>query len=114
MYHARVELRGELNFNDHYGAAFGGALRIGSITRVTFVNNSASQFGGAMAVQNYRDAIDTTLILNNHCFIQYSIGCDNKNNPFKWTVSSLLKICWHNHTLCSQYSIQQSNCKLQT
>ena len=82
-------------------------------TRVTFVNNSASQFGGAMAVQNYRDANDTTLILNNHCFIQYNIGCDNENNPFKWTVSSSLKICWHNHTLCLQYSIQQSNCKLQ-
>ena len=39
MYHARVELRGELNFNDHYGAAFGGALRIGSLTLVNSLYN---------------------------------------------------------------------------
>ena len=37
MYHARVDFRGELSFNDHYGAAFGGALRIGALSLVTSV-----------------------------------------------------------------------------
>ena len=78
-------------------------------TRMTFVNNSASQFGGAIAVQNYRDANDITLILNNNCFVQYNIGCENDNNPFEWTVSiKLQSYVMHMHhqldmQLCSQF-----------
>jgi len=34
MYHSRVDIKGEVRFYDHYGAAFGGALRVGEQTLV--------------------------------------------------------------------------------
>ena len=53
---------------------------------ITFFNNTASQFGGAVAVENYRAANDTTLVLLNNCFVQYNIGSTEEYNPNKWTV----------------------------
>ena len=53
---------------------------------ITFSDNTASQFGGAIAVENYRSANDTTLILLNNCFIQYNIGSTEEYDPDKWTV----------------------------
>ena len=53
---------------------------------VKFCYNTASQFGGAIAVENYRAANDTTLVLLNNCFIQYNIGSTEEYDPYKWTV----------------------------
>ena len=55
-------------------------------TTVTFSYNTASQFGGAIAIENYRAANDTTLVLLNNCFIQYNIGSTEESNPYTWTV----------------------------
>ena len=55
-------------------------------TLLIFVNNNASEFGGAFAVENYRAAKDTTLILNNLCFIQYNVGSEHEYEPINWKV----------------------------
>lgn len=57
-------------------------------TSLMFVRNSASVFGGAFAVDNLRIANDTTLILNNLCFIQYNIGGEHEYELSNWKVSS--------------------------
>ena len=59
---------------------------------ITFSDNTASQFGGAVAVENYRSANDTTLVLLNNCFIQYNIGGTEEYDLSKWTVRNLLAI----------------------
>ena len=56
-------------------------------TTLEFVNNSASGFGGAVAVDNFRGVNDTTLVLNNMCFIQYNIGSKDEYEPSNWNVS---------------------------
>ena len=56
-------------------------------TTLEFVNNSASDFGGAIGVDNFRGGNDTTLILNNMCFIQYNIGSKYEYEPNNWNVS---------------------------
>lgn len=53
-----------------------------------FVGNSALVFGGAFAVENFRVVNDTTLILNDLCFIQYNIGGEHEHEPSNWKVSS--------------------------
>lgn len=55
--------------------------------KLEFVNNSASGFGGAIGVDNFRGTNDTTLILSNMCFIQYNIGREYEYEPTKWNVS---------------------------
>ena len=66
-------------------------------TTLEFMNNSASDFGGGLAVDNFLGVNDTTLILNNFCFIQYNIGGRYEHIPDKWNVSNLLaspcKVC---------------------
>ena len=57
-------------------------------TELKFVNNSASQFGGAIAAQNFGGNNDVTLVLNNFCFIQYDIGGTHEYEPDKWKASS--------------------------
>ena len=57
-------------------------------TSLMFVGNSALVFGGAFAVENFRVVNDTTLILNNLCFIQYNIGGEHEHEPSNWKVSS--------------------------
>jgi len=52
---------------------------------LTFVNNSASRFGGAIGVENVRGS-DVTVILSNFCFIQYNIGGENEYDPRYWMV----------------------------
>ena len=59
-------------------------------TTLEFMNNSASDFGGGLAVDNFLDVNDTTLILNNFCFIQYNIGGRYEYEPDKWNVSNVL------------------------
>lgn len=56
-------------------------------TTLRFINNSASDFGGGIAVNNFDGGNDTTLILNNFCFIQYNIGGKNEHELNKWNVS---------------------------
>ena len=56
-------------------------------TTLEFINNSASEFGGAVAVDNFKGGNDITLILNNMCFIQYNIGSEYEYDPNKWNVS---------------------------
>ena len=56
-------------------------------TTLEFINNSASEFGGAIAVDNFKGGNDITLILNNMCFIQYNIGSEYEYDPNKWNVS---------------------------
>ena len=59
-------------------------------TALTFINNSATDFGGGLAVDSFLDRNDTTLILNNFCFIQYNIGGMYEYEPNKWNVSNLV------------------------
>lgn len=61
-------------------------------TTLEFVNNSASDFGGAIAVDNFRGGNDTTLLKSNTCFIQYNIGSEDEYKPNKWNVSGTM-IC---------------------
>ena len=61
-------------------------------TELMFVNNTASQFGGAIAAENFRGGNDTALILNNFCFIQYDIGGEHEYKPDNWKVKYLLCI----------------------
>ena len=56
-------------------------------TILEFVNNSALDFGGAIAIDNVRGENDITLILNNMCFIQYNIGGEFEYDPNNWNVS---------------------------
>ena len=58
-------------------------------TSFTFTRNTASEFGGAFGVENFRAGNDTTLVLNNLCFIQYNIGGEHEHEPDEWKVSSL-------------------------
>jgi len=55
--------------------------------KLMFTHNTASQLGGAIAIENFRGGNHTTLILNNNCFIQYNIGCKNEHQPSRWNVS---------------------------
>lgn len=59
-------------------------------TILEFVNNSASDFGGGLAVDNFLGGNDTTLVLNNYCFIQYNIGGQYEYEQSNWNVSSFL------------------------
>ena len=52
-----------------------------------FVDNSASSFGGAVGVDDFRGGSDVTSILTNMCFIQYNIGREYEYDPSKWNVS---------------------------
>ena len=65
-------------------------------TQLKFVNNSASQFGGAIAAQNFGGNNDVTLVLNNFCFIQYNIGGKHEYEPDNWKASS------YNSIVCIQ------------
>ena len=56
-------------------------------TTLKFVSNNASQFGGAIAAQNFGGSNDVTLVLNNFCFIQYNIGGEHEYEPDYWKVS---------------------------
>ena len=56
-------------------------------TTLEFVNNSASGFGGAIGVDNFRNGNDATLILTDMCFIQYNIGSKYEYEPTQWNVS---------------------------
>ena len=56
-------------------------------TTLEFVNNSALGFGGAIGIDNARGGYDTTLILNNMCFIQYNIGGEYEYESNNWNVS---------------------------
>ena len=56
-------------------------------TSLKFIGNSAAEFGGAFAVENYRAGNDTTLVLNHLCFIQYNIGSEHEYEPNNWKVS---------------------------
>ena len=56
-------------------------------TVLEFVNNSASDFGGGIAIDNFRGGNDITLVLNNVCFIQYNIGSEHEYEPQNWNVS---------------------------
>ena len=58
-------------------------------TTLEFINNSASEVGGGLAVDNFLGVNDTTLILNNFCFIQYDIGGIYEYKPDNWNVSNL-------------------------
>ena len=64
-------------------------------TEMIFINNTASQFGGAIAAENFRAGNDTALILNNFCFIQYDIGGEHEYKPDNWKVKYLLCTCVH-------------------
>ena len=55
--------------------------------KLKFVNNNASQFGGAIAAQNFGGNNDVTLILNHFCFIQYNIGGEDECDPDHWKVN---------------------------
>ena len=59
-------------------------------TTLEFINNSATDFGGGIAVNNFFGENDTTLVLNNFCFIQYDIGGTYEYKPDNWSVSNLL------------------------
>ncbi|XP_065897681.1 uncharacterized protein [Dysidea avara] len=91
MNHARITINGTMLFQENYGATIGGAMRIGEVTllhvmpdaHLTFINNSASQLGGAIGVENVRGS-DVTVILSNFCFIQYNIGGENEYDPKHW------------------------------
>jgi len=56
-------------------------------TTLEFINNSASDFGGGLAVDNYQAGDDPTVILNNFCFIQYNVGGKHEHEPSNWDVS---------------------------
>jgi len=58
-------------------------------TTLEFINNSASDFGGGLAVDNFQSGNDTTSILNNFCFIQYNIGREYEYEPNNWNVSCM-------------------------
>ena len=58
-------------------------------TTLEFVNNSASRFGGGFAADNFLGGNGATLVVNNLCFIQYSIGGVYEYTPDKWNVSEL-------------------------
>ena len=60
-------------------------------TTLMFARNNATEFGGAFAVENYIAKNDSTLILNNLCFIQYNIGSEDEYKPDKWKVSNQIK-----------------------
>ena len=64
-------------------------------TTLKFANNSATDFGGGLAVDNFLGGNDTTLILNNFCFIQYNIGGMYEYEPNEWNVSNfvVLYVC---------------------
>ena len=36
MDHSRVSFKGEIEFRDHHGGAFGGAMRIGELVLVSY------------------------------------------------------------------------------
>jgi len=57
-------------------------------TTINFINNTASQLGGAIAAGNFRAGNDVTLLLNYVCFIQYNIGGEHENEPDLWKVSN--------------------------
>ena len=59
-------------------------------TTLEFINNSASDFGGGLATDNFLGENDTTLNLNNFCFIQYDIGGTYEYKPDNWNVSILI------------------------
>ena len=58
-----------------------------------FINNSATDFGGGLGVNTFLDGNDTTVVLNNFCFIQYNIGGMHEYEPDKWNVSNLSASC---------------------
>ena len=55
-------------------------------TTLIFIDNSATDFGGGFAVDNFIGGDDTTVVLNNFCFIQYNIGGTHEYEPDKWNV----------------------------
>ena len=64
-------------------------------TTLEFINNSASDFGGGFAADNFLGGNGATLVVNNLCFIQYNIGSIYEYTPEKWNVSKSVAVYIH-------------------
>ena len=71
------------------------ALLVASVSQVhlfprakmTFTENSALKYGGAIGVDNVRVEEDLQSILNYNCFLQYNVGGEDELYPSNWKVN---------------------------